>query len=101
MFGTKEDTETYANQSFKEQEAKRIRQAFKDCFSSPQGMVVMEYLEKTFVHCDKLVPGFADATGSNLGAEKVVRQMKRMASTETETVAMTYTTEEDDVWPKQ
>ena len=95
MFGTQEETDAYRQQDRADQEAKRIREAFRTIFDSPDGQIVLDYLVQTFCDCPKLVPGFADATAENLGMEKVVREIKRLASHEAVQVESTYHREEE------
>ena len=95
MFGTQEEVDEYRQQAKRDEESKRIREAFRATFDSHEGHIVLDYLVVTFCDCPKLVPGFADATAENLGMEKVVREIKRLASHEAVTVESTYHREEE------
>lgn len=97
MFGlTQEEREEVRQQEQRDKEAQRIREAFRNTFDTTDGRLVLDYLVATFCDCPKLVPGYADATAENLGMEKVVREIKRLASREAATVEATYSKEEGE-----
>lgn len=96
MFGlTQDEKDEVRQQEQRENKAKRIRDAFRDTFNTTDGRIVLDYLVATFCECPKLVPGYADATAENLGMEKLVREIIRLASRDAERVEATYQKEED------
>lgn len=62
-----------------EKELKRVNVAFRRCFGTDSGRVVMDHLEKTFNETTSFVPGDSHRSAWNEGRRALYLEMKSLA----------------------
>lgn len=62
-----------------EKELKRIKAAFRRCFASDSGQMVLDHLEKTFNSTTSFVPGDSHRSAWNEGRRALYLELKSLA----------------------